>query len=97
LTDPQHTAVTNIFTGRPARALVNRLVREVGPISPVAPSFPNARFALTPLRAAAGDKADDFAFWNAGQGAPLGRTIDAAALVRLLADQAKDTLRALSS
>ena len=36
------TALTNVFTGRPARSLVNRLVREVGPISDVAPQFPVA-------------------------------------------------------
>ena len=37
-----HTALTNVFTGRPARSIVNRLVREVGPISAAAPAFPLA-------------------------------------------------------
>ena len=48
----RHTALTNVFTGRPARAIVNRLVREVGPISLAAPAFPLAASAVAPLRAA---------------------------------------------
>jgi nitronate monooxygenase len=47
------TALTNVFTGRPARGIVNRLVRELGPISPLAPAFPLAATAAAPLRAAA--------------------------------------------
>ena len=47
------TAVTNVFTGRPARAIVNRFIREVGPMSPDAPAFPLAAAAVTPLRAKA--------------------------------------------
>ena len=48
------TAVTNLFTGRPARGLVNRLMREHGPLNAAAPSFPLAgRPSLAPLRAEA--------------------------------------------
>jgi nitronate monooxygenase len=47
------TALTNVFTGRPARGIVNRLVRELGPISAVAPQFPLAASAIAPLRAKA--------------------------------------------
>ncbi len=47
------SVVTNVFTGRPARSIVNRLIREQGPISPVAPDFPTAATALAPLRAKA--------------------------------------------
>jgi len=36
------TAITNVFTGRPARGIVNRLMREVGPMSDLAPEFPLA-------------------------------------------------------
>ena len=50
--DARHTALTNVFTGRPARGIVNRVVREVGPVSPLAPDFPLAAGALAPLRAA---------------------------------------------
>ncbi len=47
------TAVTNMFTGRPARGIVNRLIREIGPLSAAAPEFPLAAAALAPLRAKA--------------------------------------------
>jgi len=49
----QHTALTRLFTGRPARGIVNRLMRELGPMNAVAPEFPLATAALAPLRAAA--------------------------------------------
>ncbi|MBU4181184.1 MAG: nitronate monooxygenase [Gammaproteobacteria bacterium] len=47
----RHTAVTNVFTGRPARGIVNRVMRELGPLSPAAPAFPLATAAMAPLRA----------------------------------------------
>ena len=49
----KHTALTNVFTGRPARAIVNRLVAEIGPIAQGAPPFPLAASAVAPLRAKA--------------------------------------------
>ena len=49
----RHTALTNLFTGRPARGIVNRLMRELGPISAAAPAFPLAAAAIAPLRAKA--------------------------------------------
>jgi nitronate monooxygenase len=49
----RHTALTNVFTGRPARGIVNRVMREQGPISPLAPAFPLATAAMAPLRAVA--------------------------------------------
>ena len=51
--DAPPTALTNLFTGRPARGLVNRLMRELGPLSALPPAFPLATAALAPLRAAA--------------------------------------------
>jgi nitronate monooxygenase len=45
------TALTNVFTGRPARGIVNRVMRELGPISAMAPVFPLAGGAIAPLRA----------------------------------------------
>ncbi len=54
LADPDNVAVlTNVLTGRPARGLVNRVIRELGPISDLAPPFPLAANALAPLRRAA--------------------------------------------
>ena len=49
----RHTALTNLFTGRPARGIMNRIMRELGPISPAAPAFPLAASAIAPLRAKA--------------------------------------------
>lgn len=50
---PRETALTNLFSGRPARGLVNRIIREIGPISAAAPAFPLAAAAIAPLRAKA--------------------------------------------
>jgi len=49
----RHTALTRLFTGRPARGIVNRLMRELGPMNPAAPAFPLATAVIAPLRAAA--------------------------------------------
>lgn len=46
-----HTALTTLFSGRPARGIVNRVMRELGPLSPAAPAFPTATAAIAPLRA----------------------------------------------
>lgn len=83
------TALTNLFTGRPARGLVNRLMREVGPLSADAPAFPLAGGALAPLKAAAEAKgaADFTALWS-GQAAALGRELPAGDLTRQLAREA---------
>jgi nitronate monooxygenase len=47
------TVLTNVFTGRPARGIVNRAIRALGPMSVEAPAFPNAANAMVPLRAKA--------------------------------------------
>ncbi len=52
-TDARHTALTNLFTGRPARGIVNRAMRELGAINATAPRFPLATAAIAPLRSAA--------------------------------------------
>ncbi|WP_421259413.1 NAD(P)H-dependent flavin oxidoreductase [Aeromonas sp. 602826] len=57
----QQTALTNLFSGRPARGIVNRLMKELGRLSDLAPHFPYASGALAPLRAAA-EKAGDCGF-----------------------------------
>jgi nitronate monooxygenase len=82
----ESTVITNVMTGRPARGLVNRVMREVGPISPDAPAFPHAATALAPLKAAA-EKLGRVDFTNlwAGQAVRLGREMPAADLTRELA------------
>lgn len=85
--DPaRHTALTNLFTGRPARGLVNRLMRELGPMSTLAPAFPLATAAIAPLRAkaeAAGS--GDFSPLWSGQNRLGCREVAAAELTRELA------------
>jgi nitronate monooxygenase len=79
------TAVTNIFTGRPARGIINRVMRELGPICPQTPAFPLAGGALLPLRAKG--EADFSNLW-AGQAVHLGVELSTADLTRRLADEA---------
>ena len=83
------TVITNVMTGRPARGLVNRVMREVGPISQLAPEFPHAATGLGPLKAAA-EKQGKLDFTNlwAGQAVRLGREMPAAGLTRALAGAA---------
>jgi nitronate monooxygenase len=80
------TAVTNVFTGRPARGIVNRLIRELGPTSDAVPEFPLAASALAPLRASAeGLGRGDFSPLWAGQNASGCKEVPAAVLTRELA------------
>ena len=91
------TAITNVMTGRPARGIVNRLIAEVGPLSDLAPAFPMAATAVTPLRTA-GETAGSGEFsplW-AGQSAPLARSLGAAELTRTLASEAQALMRRMS-
>jgi nitronate monooxygenase len=82
----RRTAVTNLFTGRPARGIVNRIIREVGPIHPAAPAFPLAAAAIAPLRAAAEARgSSDFSQLWAGQNASGCKEVPAADLTRELA------------
>ena len=92
------TAVTNLMTGRPARGFVNRVMRDIGPISDVAPEFPLAAGALAPLRAMAeAQGSGDFSPLWAGQAASLGRTLPAGELTRKLAADALARLREMGS
>ena len=83
------TVITNVMTGRPARGVKNRVMGEVGPISPDAPAFPHAATALAPLKAAAEKLGRvDFSNLSAGQAVRLGREMPATELTRALADAA---------
>ena len=87
------TALTNIFTGRPARGIVNRIMRELGPISDDAPAFPLAGGALMPLRAKSEPQGSgDFMNLWAGQAVGLKHELSAGVLTRLLATQALEKL-----
>ncbi len=83
--DAAHTALTNLFTGRPARGIVNRFMRRHGPLNPAVPAFPLAAAAVAPLRAAAEaqGRSDYSPLW-AGQNVSGCRALPAAQVVQAL-------------
>jgi nitronate monooxygenase len=86
----EHTALTNVFSGRPARSIVNRVVSELGPINSAAPSFPHAATAITALRTKAEAVGrDDFSSLWCGQNASACREISAFEMTRYLASELK--------
>ncbi|MBC8088767.1 MAG: nitronate monooxygenase [Phycisphaerae bacterium] len=87
-----HTGITNIFTGRPARAIINRAVREIGPMDSRAPEFPLAVTAMFPLRAKLEERGNsEFTPLWAGQNASACREISAADVVRELSSADRTT------
>lgn len=81
----RHTAVTNLFTGRPARGILNRIMKELGPISTTTPAFPLATAAIAPLRAKAESQGSgDFSPLWSGQNASGCKEVPAAQLTREL-------------
>jgi len=84
------TVITNAFTGRPARGIVNRFIRELGAITAMAPTFPLASSATGPLRTRAeGAGSSDFSTLWSGQAARLSRRgLSAGDLTRTLAAEA---------
>ncbi|HUR89518.1 MAG TPA: nitronate monooxygenase [Ramlibacter sp.] len=83
------TVITNVFTGRPARGIVNRLMLEVGPMSADAPAFPLAAGALAALVAKAGTAgSSEFTSHWSGQAAQLAKELPAGELTALLASEA---------
>ena len=81
----RETVITNVFTGRPARGFVNKLIRELGPMNPRVQAFPLAISALHPLRVAT-KGAEDFVSlwagenWNTGEAKPAGDIVEELAL-----------------
>jgi nitronate monooxygenase len=90
----ESTAITNMLTGKPARGLMNRPMRDFGPMSDDAPPFPHAATALAPLRAAAeqAGSGDYSPLWS-GQSAALAREVPAAELTRRLIEDAAALLQ----
>ncbi len=77
------TAVTHLFTGRPARGIVNRLMRELGPMGAEPPDFPLATSAIMPLRNAAESRgSSDFSPLWAGQSAASTRSASASEITQ---------------
>jgi nitronate monooxygenase len=80
------TALTNLFSGRPARGILNRYLRESGPMSDAAPAFPHAATLVAPLRASSErvGSLDYMQLW-AGQAAGLVKSMPADQFTRNLA------------
>jgi len=94
----QSTVLTNVFSGRPARSIRNRLISEAGPISSEAPPFPLAAAGTQPLRLAAEARGSaDFSPLLAGQAAALARETGAEALTLALANEARCLLARLAA
>ena len=86
------TALTRAFTGRTARGIENRFMREHEPDAPH--GYPEVHHLTAPVRAVARERgdADGFNLW-AGQAHPLAADVPAGELVRRLADEAREALR----
>lgn len=91
------TVLTNVFSGRPARGLFNRYVKEVGPLSELAPPFPLASSAVEPLRkkSEAQGSSDFMQIW-CGQAAPLCHEMPASELTQKLANDVQQSINSLS-
>jgi nitronate monooxygenase len=85
----RYTAMTNLFSGRPARGIVNRIMKELGPMNATVPAFPLAAPALAPLRAKAESLGDSgFSPLWCGQNATGRLELPAAEVTRMLAEGA---------
>lgn len=86
----EDTMVNSVFTGRPARGIVNRLILEIGPMASAVPNFPLASSAVAPLRAKSEQTGSpDFINLWSGQAARLARRgVPAGEMTRALASEA---------
>jgi len=86
----RHTALTNLFSGRPARGIMNRLMTELGALSELPPAFPLATAAVAPLRKMAEERGrGDFSPLWAGQNASQCKELGAAEVTRMLCGSVK--------
>jgi nitronate monooxygenase len=94
----RQTVITNVLSGRPARSILTRFVREQGPLNEAIPNYPLATPALLPLRAKAeAEGSGDFSLLWAGQSRASNRNLGAGSLTKALADEAIADLRRLAS
>jgi nitronate monooxygenase len=92
------TVITNVITGRPARGIINRVIREIGPLNAAVPEFPRAADALGPLRTRAESAGSgDFSPLWAGQAAAMAQEIPAGTLTKMLAEQAVQLMKQLAA
>jgi nitronate monooxygenase len=89
----RETVIADVLSGRPARGVINRFIREQGLIDPAHPAYPLATPALAPLRKAAeANGSGDFSWFWSGQGAPPAMGVSAKEVTRKLADDAQALL-----
>jgi nitronate monooxygenase len=82
----QHTALTTIFSGKPARGIVNRAMKELGNVNPLVPAFPYASIEMTQLRSHAEKRnSDDFSPLWSGENTSGCKEISASELTTQLA------------
>jgi nitronate monooxygenase len=94
----RQTVITDVLSGRPARSILTRFVREQGRLNDAIPNYPLATPALTPLRAKAEAKGSgDFSLLWAGQSRAVNRNLGAAELTKALAEDGLAELRKLAS
>lgn len=88
--DVSDTAITNLFTGRPARGIMNRLMREIGPMNENVPPFPHAGIALAPLKAATekSGSGDFMSLWAGQSAGALKKIISAKEMTEKLIKEA---------
>ena len=92
------TVITNVITGRPARGILNRVIREIGPLNAAVPEFPRAADALGPLRTCAESAGSgEFSPLWAGQAAAMAQDIPAGALTKILGEQALRLMKELAA
>jgi len=92
------SVLTNVFSGRPARGMRNRLINDLGPLSAAAPAFPLASAAVAPLRAKTEPRGDgSFTSLWSGQAARLARAEPAFDMTRRLAAEAEALRRRLAT
>lgn len=95
---PEDTTLTNVMTGRLARGIRNRVMREQGPVSNDLPQFPLPANTLAPLRAKGEEQGTgDFSPIWSGAATALGRAMPAGDLLRLLVQETADRVRSLST
>jgi nitronate monooxygenase len=93
----RRTVIADVLSGRPARGILNRFIRELGPINPAHPAYPLATPALAPLRAKAeANGSGDFSWFWSGQGGVPQFGLGAKELTEALAAGALAQLRATS-
>ena len=92
------TSVTEKFSGKPARGIANRFVREMGRSDAAQLAFPAQNSVTGKLRAAAAQAGNpDFLAMWAGQGLALSRALPAADLIARLESETVEAIRSTAA